>query len=161
MTLNDLEPQNRCFQYNAVVPFLCVSWFILLRRTGTCRAGFHCTTAMQGKQANHSLDLAKSTSCNILSENMAINKTIMALFNFNNNKVRLRALWTSYLLNQLQKLVSFFNVKEFDIRTSSGAESLTSDDWSCSNWNTESWKRRGFVQTCAPFAVKASTTAVV
>ena len=48
--------------------------------------------AKQEKQANHSFDLAKSTSCNISSKNMAINKTIMALFNFNYNKVRLRAL---------------------------------------------------------------------
>jgi len=49
---------------------------------------------MQGKQANDSLDLAKSTSCNISSENTAINNTIMSLFNFNfnNNKVRLKAL---------------------------------------------------------------------
>ena len=43
---------------------------------------------MQKKQANDSLDLAKSTSCIISSENTAINKTIMALFNFNYNAIK-------------------------------------------------------------------------
>jgi len=94
VNINDLEPpqigvfsttlSRISFALDGLFGCICV---VQQKRSGTCHAGFHCTTAMQGKQANNSLDLAKSTSCHISSENTAINKTITALFNFNFNNL--------------------------------------------------------------------------